>query len=900
MTNVSNAWTDSYVTLQTGDIIFMEFQYDPVRNSGRSAISTAWHRDVLAAAAGIRLFYDPVMKRSDPPHPGVLTYGDALLGSVAWTLATRTDESLLFLANTANPMQAGWDTLTWHGCIDVVKSQLGHFTSDPYTFVEGTDPTGKPYRVWARDYENGLVLVRNRGDWNEGIEPETAVPVPLPRSLSPVAPSGDIGQATSSILMRNGTGAILLRDVSDGPPFADFAGIPISGTAPLTVNFSDNSSRGPTSWSWTFGDGDTSPLQNPSHTYSAAGTYTVALTATNATGSDTETKVGYVTVTAAPLPPAADFTGSPTSGVAPLVVIFTDHSTNTPTSWSWTFGDGGTSTLQSPSYTYSAAGTYTVALTATNATGSDTETKIGYTTVTAAPLPPAADFTGSPTSDVAPLAVVFTDHSTNAPTSWSWTFGDGGTSTLPSPGYTYNAAGTYTVALTATNATGSDTETKVGYITVTAAPLPPAADFTGSPTSGVAPLAVTFTDHSTYTPTSWSWTFGDGGTSTLQGPSHTYCAAGTYTVALTTTNAQGSDTETKVGYITVTAQPMPPVSDFFGNPTSSAVPLTVTFTDQSTNAPTSWSWTFGDGSTSPVQSPSHTYSAQGTYTVALTATNAQGSDTKTKAGYITVNPPPVVPPVAEFVGTPTTGTAPLVVDFTDQSLNTPSSWSWTFGDGDSTAVQNPRHTYSAPGTYTVALTATNSSGSNTKTKVTYITVSAAPLPPMAEFVGSPTSGVLLLLVTFTDQSANSPTSWSWTFGDGRTSTTQNPTHTYSAEGTYTVVLTATNAVGSDTRTRVDYVSVTRDNTTPLFVLAQNQPNPFGPTTQISFSIPRGGGVSVKVFSLEGKPVADLLEQYLSAGEHAVTWEPGGRPAGIYLLRLAWENRIQTRRMLLVR
>jgi serine protease len=165
--------------------------------------------------------------------------------------------------------------------------------------------------------------------------------------------------------------------------------------------------------------------------------------------------------------------------------------------------------------------------------------------------PPVAAFSGTPTSGYAPLTVTFTDASTNNPTSWSWTFGDGGTSTAQNPSHTYTSAGTYTVTLTATNAYGSDSETKTGYIVVSTAPTyPPVANFSGTPTSGNIPLTVTFTDLSTYNPTSWSWNFGDGGTSTAQNPTHTYTSAGTYTVTLTATNAYGSDSEVKTGYIT--------------------------------------------------------------------------------------------------------------------------------------------------------------------------------------------------------------------------------------------------------------------------------------------------------------------------------------------------------------
>jgi PKD repeat protein len=167
---------------------------------------------------------------------------------------------------------------------------------------------------------------------------------------------------------------------------------------------------------------------------------------------------------------------------------------------------------------------------------------------------PVAAFSADVTSGTEPLTVTFTDASTNTPTSWSWTFGDGGTSTLRNPVHVYSDPGTYTVSLTVTNAAGSDTETKTGYITVYAAASAPTAAFTADYTSGTAPLTVTFTDSSTGNPTSWLWDFGDGTTSTDQNPVHTYTISGSYTVTLTVSNTAGSDSETKIGYITVAAK----------------------------------------------------------------------------------------------------------------------------------------------------------------------------------------------------------------------------------------------------------------------------------------------------------------------------------------------------------
>jgi PKD repeat protein len=170
-------------------------------------------------------------------------------------------------------------------------------------------------------------------------------------------------------------------------------------------------------------------------------------------------------------------------------------------------------------------------------------------------------------------------------------------------------------------------------------------------------------------------------------------------------------------------------------------------------------------------------------------------------------PPPPEPPVANFSGSPTSGTAPLTVAFTDTSTGQPTSWAWTFGDGGTSTAQSPSHVYTAAGTYSVSLTATNSLGSNTLTKTNYITV-AAPQPPVANFNGSPTNGIVPLTVNFTDTSSGQPTSWAWTFGDGGTSTVQNPSHVYTTPGTYSVTLTATNTVGSNTLAKTNYIDVT--------------------------------------------------------------------------------------------
>jgi PKD repeat protein len=184
------------------------------------------------------------------------------------------------------------------------------------------------------------------------------------------------------------------------------------------------------------------------------------------------------------LPPAPvpNFTATPTTGSPPLSVSFTDSSTNSPTSWAWDFDNNGSvdSTAQNPTFQYVSSGTYSVKLSATNAGGTGSVTKTNYITVADGPPPaPVANFAGTPTSGAAPLSVAFTDSSTNSPTSWAWDFQNDGTvdSTQQNPTFVYTTAGAYSVKLVATNAGGSGSVTKSGYVNVSASP-PPSASFT--------------------------------------------------------------------------------------------------------------------------------------------------------------------------------------------------------------------------------------------------------------------------------------------------------------------------------------------------------------------------------------------------------------------------------------
>ena len=284
------------------------------------------------------------------------------------------------------------------------------------------------------------------------------------------------------------------------------------------------------------------------------------------------------------------------------------------------------------------------------------------------------------------------------------------------------------------DATGSS-----GTFTTALNPTTPTAQFSvesTAMTSGTAIHLVHFIDSATNTPSQWAWAFGDGSTATESSPYKSYGTAGTYTVTQTVTNADGSDSEVKTSYITVLVGT--PVIAFNANTTVGNRPLTVNFTDISSNNPTSWKWNVPDGQNLGFLSgkadynknPSHVYPLAGTYTVTLTASNYLGSSSASVTNFITVRPLPVG---ATFTAGPLSGPAPLAVQFYGTPSGDSTGALWSFGDTSTTTTTDntPEHLYTTAGTYTVAYTVygTTAGGGATVTsssasRASYITVTA--------------------------------------------------------------------------------------------------------------------------------------------------------------------------------
>ncbi|MBL4586041.1 MAG: PKD domain-containing protein, partial [Flavobacteriales bacterium] len=544
------------------------------------------------------------------------------------------------------------------------------------------------------------------------------------------------------------------------------------------VSFVDLSTPDPTSWEWDLGDGTTSTNEFVTHLYTSPGTYEVSLTATySASCQGTEAKTGYITVGEIPF---VDFVADVVTACEnPLDVNFTNSSIgNGNLTYAWSFGDGNVSTEENPSNTYADFGNYTVSLTATNDDGcSSTVTNTNYINITET----SADFLPDVFGFCQPLEVNFSDLSVsgNAITSYEWDFGDGGTSTESNPTYLYADTGIFDVSLIIVNDLGcTDTLTRTNYIFVY---TPPDTDFLVGDTLVCPGQEIQFTDQSQNV-TDWFWAFGDGETSTDQHPTYEYQDTGFFDITLITLNNGCSDTLTLTDAIYVT----PPVARF-ASAFDCSDPNTFTFSNSSFGYD-SWEWQLPDGSTSTEDPLTLILTEPGMYILRLAATNDEYGCTTGARDTLYVTDLE-----AGFSAQNTQDCAPLDVIFTDESTDA-QSWEWFFGNGAYSQEQNPSYTYSEVGSYTVTHVVTDINGcTDTISEPDLVTVTGS----IVDFGVDTTFGCDTLAVQFADLTdpPGSVADWLWDFGDGNTSTEQNPLHIYQNAGVYDVTLTTTDIGG---------------------------------------------------------------------------------------------------------
>ena len=535
-------------------------------------------------------------------------------------------------------------------------------------------------------------------------------------------------------------------------------------------------------YSWSFGDGNSSSKESPKYLYGAIGAYNVSLTAALVNGcSSTEQKTINIYSKPQPLFTAADGCEGDSIAFIDASVIQLDTISN----YDWDFGDTKTSILENPKHLYDNDGSYSVKLILTSKKGCmDSLSK----TVNVNEKP-VANFNvsdvceGESTSFSNSSSIGTGSISTN-----TWTFGDGFGSTSASPGHTYSANGNYTATLiVGSNKNCSDTISKTTDVNAV-----PTVDFAVSNVCFGDKLSPTNNSSiSGGTISGYTWDFDDGNSSTSASPQHTYTSKGTYDVELLITTTDGcKDSLSKQVVVDNTIVP-----GF--NSTNVCLGDSMAFTNitnTSCGVITNYFWRFGNGNTSILENPKHKYASAGNYDVTLVVTKQGGiKDSIKKTVSVYANPSTGFSLTNACAGSSTSFTNSSSI-----SSGSITGYEWSFGDGFKSSTSTPAHTYATDGSYSVKLVSTSNNGCKDSISKS---ISIYELPSVDFSVSSVCLGQA---VSFSNSSSISSgsLSYSWAFGDGFSSSQTSPSYTYTSSGTFNAKLTATsnnNCVASVTK-----------------------------------------------------------------------------------------------------
>ncbi len=657
--------------------------------------------------------------------------------------------------------------------------------------------------------------------------------------------------------------------VLDVNPVAIVNDNPQGCTVPHTAGFFSDAVVNGTIFMWDFGDGNTSSLATPQHTYDSIGVYVITLTATNSAGC-TETTHDTIRI----LPAQAIIAGDQPEGCTPLTFTLSDSSQtfSTITEWEWTVYNNASappvtfSSIDSiPVFTLVDTGQYAIQLIIKDERGCQDTTVVEEGA--AAGMPPEVNFSAEPLVSCINSIVTFTDESSDFANGWEWEFGDGGlsedqhpvyeyqdtgrmdvrltalhygcpaektlfeyievvppkaafninrlcaqlyiidfednsigadsiiynfgvpdietdTSTQRNPTYVYNNTGDYFVSQIAFNFTTGCSDTLLRLVQITE----PQAEFQLSTTNGCVPLTVGLSDSSAFAE---SWIWSGGGTGTISDPEAAeptirFATAGPYTnIQLLVTDVNGCQDSIM---FTDTIWVNEVTTDFSVDPTAGCYPLTTQFMDASSSlygTVNQWEWNFGDGqSVDQINDPTHLFAEEGYFDITLTATDDLGCNkTLTLDSLVEV-----YRPIAQFSTVDTLSCSAHGVTFSNTSTGKNLEFFWDFGDGETSAIESPRHMYATEGVYDVCLTVTDEIGcDNTLCIEDYVIIA----DPLAAFTQDTTFGICPpLLVNFMNTSQNT-SSYEWDFGDqSGTSNQLDPPHIYTTPGTYDVQLIA--------------------------------------------------------------------------------------------------------------
>ena len=632
-----------------------------------------------------------------------------------------------------------------------------------------------------------------------------------------------VGNYTVTVTDSKGCNSIASQSIISSPsPIANFTSTPVClNTTPTLFQDLSIGNTTVTNWDWNFGDNNSSTQQNPSHSYANDGTYTVTLIATNIYGCKDTISLTTI-VNPLPIP---NFSSIPVCfGDTTCFSNLSTISSGNIVSWAWDFGSSNTSIQKNPCYKFTGIGPNNVSLTAVS--------NLGCQNIITLPI----SLNPLPTANIIPQNVClnFTTNLKDGSTSgsgdpivsWNWGFGDGNFSNQQNAIHTYSVAGTYTISLNIATQNGCK-DTTTNFVTVHDKPI---ANFTSTPVC-LNSNPTLFNDLSigNTTVTNWDWNFGDNTTSSLQNPSHNYGNSGTYNVTLIVTNSFGcKDTL----FLNTIVNPLP-ITNFSSKPVCYGD--VTCFNDLSTISSgniTTLAWDFGSSNTSNLKNPCFKFSGTGSHTATLTATSNYGCQ-NTIVLPIILNPLPIASinsqnvclnTATNFIDGSTSATGDLI-----------NTWVWSFGDGTNTNQQNPIHTYSVSGTYSISLIVTSQNGCK-DTTMNIITVFNK---PVANFSGSGEGCIPLCVTNYKDLSIIPPSNtatWLWSFPGGvpSSSNSQNPPQIcYNTLGSFGASLIVTTNYGCKDSITLKNLA----NTSPIpqaeFSIANNPVSIFDPIISIS-------------------------------------------------------------------
>jgi len=709
------------------------------------------------------------------------------------------------------------------GDIDGSSVEPGLAASNVHAEFAAGDPVGlAPLKVSFSDLSSGLIHSWN---WNFGDGTSSAATAPIHIYQNPGVYDVSLtieGDGNTDSMIKQGLVSVV------EPASAAFTARPVEGVAPLTVAFSEQSTGTLIKREWTFGDDSESDVENPVHIYEKPGIYEVTLKVSGAHNEDVLTRPSYIVVHPDLPPPTPVETPLPIPTFIPVPEPFL------PDIPPYNIPQSSEPDL-TPQLVESGSESTEIADVPEDILISEESEELALN-------PPAVDFSITPESGTQPLLIHCSDTSTGDIISWLWQFGDGNISTEQNPSHLYESAGEFTINLTIYGPGAEGGVSKEKTLQVTSPPDAPKADFSMSSTEGTAPLPIVCTDQSTGEITDWIWDFGDGKLLRGKNPTHTYSQPGQYSITLRVKGPGGTDQMQKNGVINVLSPPLTLEAAFSAVHTNGNVPLEVAFTDQSTGIATGWTWQFGDGEGSAEQHPVHMYQKAGTYNVSLIVSGPDGTSETTSDGYIIAKDEPL-PVRASFSALPISGEAPLAVTFSDKTVGDASSWTWQFGDGETSDQKDPIHTYSKPGIYTVTLQTRGPGGEDEAIKTDLISVLGSDVSPELVISAEPVQGTAPLSVAFTKSVIGNEMGYLWDFGDGNISREEEPIHLFSNPGLYNISLTIHDVSGNNrTIMKNQFINATRPIPPPIAGFTSNVTEGIVPC-QVRFTDASQGDIS---------------------------------------------------------